>query len=127
MPSDSGSSFLTLRFAPPPTTRYAVGAGALALILLLWWLATLGASPEDRLISPIILPSPVEVFGSLPSLVNDRALIASIFATLRRVIIGFGIAVLIGVPLGMAAGSWRVIEAAGAPLALFGRNLPVAA
>ena len=30
-------------------------------------------------------------------------------------------------PLGILAGSWRVFEAAGQPLALFGRNLPVAA
>ena len=42
-------------------------------------------------------------------------------------LIGFGLAVVVGVPLGILAGSWRVIEAAGAPLALFGRNLPVAA
>ena len=34
---------------------------------------------------------------------------------------------LVGVPLGIVAGAWRVIAAAGAPLALFGRNLPVAA
>ena len=46
---------------------------------------------------------------------------------MKRVLIGFGLAALVGVPLGIAAGSWRVIEAAGAPLALFGRNLPVAA
>jgi NitT/TauT family transport system permease protein len=48
-------------------------------------------------------------------------------ATLKRVLIGFGLAVLVGVPLGIAAGAWRVLESAGAPLALFGRNLPVAA
>ena len=42
-------------------------------------------------------------------------------------LIGFGLAVVVGVPLGIVAGSWRVVEAAGAPLALFGRNLPVAA
>ena len=42
-------------------------------------------------------------------------------------LIGFGLAALVGVPLGILAGSWRVFEAAGAPLALFGRNLPVAA
>ena len=42
-------------------------------------------------------------------------------------LIGFGLAAIVGVPLGIAAGSWRVVEAAGAPLALFGRNLPVAA
>ena len=50
-----------------------------------------------------------------------------IAATLKRVLIGFGLAVLVGVPLGIVAGSWRVVEASAAPLALFGRNLPVAA
>src|SRR4029077_10325686 len=51
----------------------------------------------------------------------------SIAATLKRVLIGFGLAAVIGVPLGILAGSYRVLEAGAAPLALFGRNLPVAA
>ena len=127
MPSESQPSFLTLRFSPPPAIRRLVGAGAIGLLVVLWWLATLGATPESRLISPIILPSPTEVIRSFPSLLNDRALVESIAATLKRVLIGFGLAALIGVPVGVAAGSWRVVEAAGAPLALFGRNLPVAA
>jgi len=118
---------LTLRFAPSPMTRRLVGAGALGVILVVWFLTTLGANPEDRLVSPVILPSPVEVIRSFPTLLNERALLQSIAATLRRVLFGFGLAAAIGVPLGIAAGAWRVIEAAGAPLALFGRNLPVAA
>ena len=96
-------------------------------VVVVWWLATMGARPEERLISPVILPSPIEVARSFPTLLNERALLASIAATLRRVLIGFGLAVIVGVPLGIAAGAWRVLEAAGAPLALFGRNLPVAA
>ena len=108
-------------------TRRLVGVGAMAAIVLLWWLATVGAGVENRLISPVILPSPVEVIRSFPSLLNDRGLMQSIVATLKRVLIGFGLAVVIGVPLGIVAGSWRVVEAAGAPMALFGRNLPVAA
>jgi NitT/TauT family transport system permease protein len=124
---DSKASLFGLRLAPPPLTGRLVGVGALGVILLLWWLATSGLRSEDRLISPVILPSPLEVARSLPSLVNDRALVASIAATLKRVLIGFGLAALVGVPLGIVAGSWRVVEAAGAPLALFGRNLPVAA
>src|SRR4029077_14923324 len=51
----------------------------------------------------------------------------SIAATLKRVLIGFGLAAVIGVPLGILAGSYRVLEAGAAPIALYGRNLPVAA
>jgi ABC-type nitrate/sulfonate/bicarbonate transport system permease component len=104
-----------------------VGAGALVVVVMLWWLATTGIGSEDRLVSPIILPSPMEVMRSFPSLLNERALVQSIVATLRRVLIGFGLAVVVGVPVGILAGSWRLVEAAAAPLALFGRNLPVAA
>jgi NitT/TauT family transport system permease protein len=117
----------TLRLPPPRMTRRFVGVGAIGFVVLLWWLATTGLASEDRLISPVILPSPAEVARSFPSLMHDRALVQSIAATLKRVLIGFGLAAAVGVPLGIVAGSWRVIEAAGAPLALFGRNLPVAA
>jgi NitT/TauT family transport system permease protein len=116
-----------LRVPPHRMTRRLVGVGAVAFLVLLWWFATRGLGAEGRLISPVILPSPGEVVRSFPSLLRERALVESIAATLKRVLIGFGLAALIGVPLGIAAGAWRVVEAAGAPLALFGRNLPVAA
>lgn len=123
----AGRSLLALRLSPPRMTRRLIGALALAVVVFVWWLATLGANPEDRLISPVILPNPLEVLRSFPVLLNERALLQSIAATLKRVLIGFGLAAVIGVPLGILAGAWRVIESAGAPLALFGRNLPVAA
>jgi NitT/TauT family transport system permease protein len=127
MPNGSKPSLFALRITPPPLTWRFIGAGSLGLIVLLWWLATTGGGSENRLISPVILPSPAEVLRSVPSLVRDRGLVESIAATLKRVLMGFGLAALIGVPLGILAGSWRVVAAAGEPLALFGRNLPVAA
>ncbi len=108
-------------------TRRLIGAGAVGIVVLLWWIATRGIGSEDRWISPVILPSPLEVLRSFPVLYRERALLQSIAATLKRVLIGFGLAAAIGVPLGILAGSWRVIESAAAPIALFGRNLPVAA
>jgi NitT/TauT family transport system permease protein len=126
MPSDSRPALLALRIAPPPMTRRLVGAAAVGVVVVIWWLITAG-TVEDRLVSPIILPSPAEVIRSFPSLLNERALVQSVAATLKRVVIGFGLATLIGVPLGIVAGSWRVVEAGAAPIALFGRNLPVAA
>src|SRR3954470_22112759 len=125
--STESRSLFALRLSPSPMMRRLVGVGTMAIVVLFWWIATSGLGSEDRWISPVILPSPAEVIRSFPSLLNERALLQSIAATLRRVLIGFGLAVLVGVPLGIAAGSWRLVEAAGAPLALFGRNLPVAA
>src|SRR5881397_2727612 len=127
MSFETKPALFALRIAPPRMTSRLVGAGALGVVVLLWWLATTGIGAENRLISPVILPSPAEVIRSFPSLLYERALVESIAATLKRVLIGFGLAALVGVPLGVLAGSWRVVEAAGAPLALFGRNLPVAA
>ena len=128
-PADSTAKpgLFTLRLSPSRGTRGLIGAGAVGVVVLLWWFVTSGIGSEDRLISPIILPSPAEVVKSFPTLWNERGLLESIAATLRRVLIGFGLAALVGVPLGIIAGSWRAIESAGAPLALFGRNLPVAA
>jgi ABC-type nitrate/sulfonate/bicarbonate transport system permease component len=123
----SSGGLFAIRVAPHRSVRLLLGAGAVAFLVVLWWLATWGAEPEARFISPVILPSPREVLASFPSLLNERALMQGIAATLKRVLIGFGLAVLIGVPLGIVAGSWRVIEGLAAPVALFGRNLPVAA
>ena len=96
--------------------------------MLLWWLATTGVGAEDRFISPVILPSPGEVRAQLSGAVQgagaprehrgDAAAACSSASAWRR---------WSAIPLGIIAGSWRVFEAAAAPIALFGRNLPVAA
>ena len=111
MAAASTSSLLALRLLPPRLTRRLAGVAAISVVVLLWWLATRGGDAESRLVSPVILPSPAEVIGSFPSLLNERALLQSIAATLKRVLIGFGLAVLVGVPLGIVAGAWRIVEA----------------
>ena len=120
-------AWLALRVMPPPMVARLLGALTVGVLALLWWLATRGAAAEARWVSPVILPSPADVFSSFGTLWNERALGASIAATMRRVLLGFGLAALTGVPAGIAAGSWRVLDAAAAPVALFGRNVPVAA
>jgi NitT/TauT family transport system permease protein len=126
MPRQPRASLLSLRVPPPGNIRRLLGLTGLSAVVLLWWVVTRGEI-ENRFISPVILPSPLEVIRSFPALLNERALVQSVAATLKRVLLGFGLAILVGVPLGIAAGAWRVVESTGAPLALFGRNLPVAA
>jgi len=127
MAGEGRPALLELRIPPPPLVARLLGVGTVVLLILLWWILTRGDTPETRVISPVILPSPGEVIGSFGTLLRERALIASIAATLRRVLIGFGLAAIVGVPLGIVAGAWRVVDAASAPLSLFGRNVPVAA
>jgi len=89
MPGDTKPELLALRISPPRMTRRLVGALAVGVIVLLWWIATSGLGSEDRWISPVILPSPGEVIRSFPSLLKERALLQSIAATLKRVLVGF--------------------------------------
>jgi NitT/TauT family transport system permease protein len=116
----------TLRREAPPLVRRALGMLGVAVVLLVWWGLTAGATPETRMISPVLLPSPEEVLSSIPTLFKERALLESTTATLKRVLSGFGLAIVIGVPLGILAGSYRVFDALTGPLSLFARNIPVA-
>ncbi len=116
-----------LRIPPGPISGRLLGIGAIGVLLAFWWLATRGETAESRWISPVILPSPGDVVRSFGSLWGERGLLVSIIATMRRVLIGFGLATIVAVPLGIVAGAWRVFDAASAPIALFGRNVPVAA
>lgn len=116
-----------LRVLPSRPVRIALGLGLVLLVLAVWWLLTRGATAEERLVSPVVLPSPGEVLASAKSLFEERALVRSIVATLQRVLLGFVLAIGVGVPLGVLAGSWRAIDAFAFPMGVFGRNIPIAA
>lgn len=120
-------SLFALRVVPPLAVRQVAGGLSIAVILLIWWWLTSGATPEARVISPSVFPSPTEVLAGFPGLVSERNLIGGIAASLNRVFLGFGLALLIGVPLGIVAGSYRIVGAAAQPVSLFGRTIPVAA
>jgi len=121
------SSLMELRHQTPQPLRSLAGVFTVGLVLLVWWFVTRGSIAEDRMLSPALLPSPGEVVRSFGSLWTERALLASIAASLQRVLIGFGLAIVVGVPAGVVAASWRLFEAGSAPFVLFGRNVPMAA
>jgi ABC-type nitrate/sulfonate/bicarbonate transport system permease component len=117
---------LTLRAEPPIIVRYSLGVVGVLIVIAVWWALTHGEQPELRSVSPVLLPSPIEVVKSVPVLFTERGLIESIVATLKRVLSGFGLAILVGVPLGIIAGAYRMFDAVTAPISLFARNIPVA-
>jgi ABC-type nitrate/sulfonate/bicarbonate transport system permease component len=117
---------LALRQAPQPMTSKLLATTFVLLALFVWFVLTIGEA-ERRIISPALLPSPFEVFGSLKSLLTERGLLAAIAATLGRVLSGFALAVIIAVPLGVWAASQRWLDAFLQPAIVGLRNVPIAA
>lgn len=116
------------RLRNPIPAWQAVGWSALCILICFfaWWLVTRGEA-EERIIGPLMLPSPTETFDRFHRLWYDDRLAANIAVSLRRVITGFGLAVLVGVPIGVLCGCFPSINAFFAPLTIFGRNAPMAA
>jgi ABC-type nitrate/sulfonate/bicarbonate transport system permease component len=119
--------WFALRRELPTWQAVLMGLAGIFACFALWWWVTRGA-PEERIISPSKgLSSPGETFASFHSLWFERALTRNLLTTLRRLALGFGMAALVGVPLGVLCGCFPRVQAFFLPMTLFGRNIPVAA
>ena len=114
------------------STVVGVIAGCLCVTMagLIWWWTTLGAG-EERILGHAQLPSMAETWESLPEVQDstnrERHIWDNTVVSLKRVVIGFSLAVLVGVPLGVAAGCFPIVRSFFTPMVLFGRNIPIAA
>jgi NitT/TauT family transport system permease protein len=90
---------------PRRVPRWAITAISVGALLAVW-----------ELLGPFINP----VFGSYPSAIaaafGDLArlgkLVSALFESLRPFVVGYGLAILFGVPLGLVVGRFRAMEAA---------------
>ncbi len=98
----------------------------IGLVVMLWYVLTRGRA-EERTIDPITLPSLSEAWSSFPRLWFERAVARSAMWSLGRVLGGFTLAIAIGVPLGVLAGTFLRLNAFLRPISIFGRNIPIAA
>jgi len=73
------------------------------------------------------LPSPVEVMGSLFSMVLTQRYWDDIMATLFRTGVSFGISTFIGVPLGLVIGHFLIMRRLFEALLDFARSIPATA
>src|SRR5947207_6148654 len=72
-----------------------------ALILAAWWFLTRGARFEDRLVNVTILPSPLEMVRAFGPLHLDQALVRNALISIERITLGFALAVIVAIPLGV--------------------------
>ena len=95
-----------------------------ALLVGVWWFLTRGETNE-RIVQPLIMPSPMEVLRSFAPLHSEQGLVRSAFTSWMRVTTGFALAAAVAVPLGIYMATFAPIAAFFRPLALAGAYVPI--
>ena len=96
----------------PAFTNTLLGSSGLTVLLVLWWIGTDVLAVPGSFVRHF---SPTSAFASLAQLLTQSDLPIHVLVSVRRILIGLGLALLIGVPLGLAVGSFRLLNAATSP------------
>ena len=102
------------------TVRGLLGVAGLLCLLLLWWLGVHVFGGNDSL---VLRFSPEATLASLGELLLRPELYEHVLVSLKRILVGLLLALLIGVPLGLMIGSYRHLEAATTPAFQFLRMI----
>ena len=86
-----------------------------------------GGLSGSGMVKELFLPSPLKVLNDIVSCAKDGSLWANMGWSIFRITMGFVIAVVIGVPLGILAGSFKRVDAVVTPICEFIRYMPVPA
>ena len=116
------SWFWRIREDIAPSLRIALASASLTAPLVVWILLV-----ANHAVNPIFLPNPLDVLDSLRDLFTEGLLLSDARASLQRVAIGFGISLLISVPLGLAMGTFKSMEALFEPVIGLLRYMPAPA
>ena len=105
-----------------PGVRTALGVSFFVLFFAAWAFATLGG-----FVSKTFLADPITMLKSGWTLLAEQGFAKDIGYTVWRVVGGFVLAAVIAVPLGVAMGAYKPIEAFFEPFVSFARYLPASA
>lgn len=104
---------------------FSLGALSIAAFIGFWYLAT--KYRWDFYIRFTNIPSPVEVYDNTLKLFAKSSYANNIIVSLRRILIGFGIAALLGVGLGLIIGRYRLARSLIFPVLEVLRPIPAIA
>lgn len=100
--------------------RVIVEASGLAVLLALWWASVELLAPAEGLARSF---APAASLTSLAALLAGGEVLPHVAVSLWRVLVGLAFALAIGVPLGLAVGWLRTLEAAATPAFQFLRMI----
>ncbi|WP_439361055.1 ABC transporter permease [Bradyrhizobium sp. DASA03007] len=89
-------------------------------LLAVWQVASLALKNDS-------FPTAIEAIRAIPDILGDKESLINILASLRRMAIGFGAAVLVSIPLGLLMGRSRAVAAFFNPLLMVIYPVPKAA
>jgi len=115
---------LGVRKSIPRRNELLLAGLFVALVLVVWWFLTRGERFEERLVNVTILPSPMEVLRAFGPLHMDQALVRNAFISIDRIIIGFTLAIIMALPLGIYMATFPGIASFFRPVTLVGSYLP---
>jgi len=120
------STFFEIGSEVSTRMRAALGALPLMAVMVAWSLLTNGA-PEARILSPLILPSPIEVMRAMGGLWFEAELSRSMAASFLRVLVGFAVGCAAAFPVGVLMGAFGKMRAVFEPTTVFLAYLPIPA
>jgi NitT/TauT family transport system permease protein len=102
-----------------PLRRIATSVAFFAALVYLWHVLV-----QRGIWSSILLPDPSAVWAYLVGAVKDGTLLSASIVTLRRLLIGYGIGIVIGIPLGLLTARFKIFSDTIGVLALGLQTLP---
>lgn len=104
------------------SAKWLLGVSFFVLFVAVWSIATFGG-----FVSPTFLASPLTMVEEAILLFTEYGFLHDIGMTVWRVMGGFILAAAFAVPLGIAMGAWKPVEAFFEPFVSFCRYLPASA
>src|ERR1700749_1990677 len=101
-------------------TKRAAPGRACAGLLVIWQFASLALHNDS-------FPTATEALRAIPSILGDKDSLVNFGASLRRMAIGFGVAVAVSIPLGLFMGRSRAVASFFNPLLMVIYPVPKAA
>jgi NitT/TauT family transport system permease protein len=95
----------------------ALRAASILSLIFVWWVLSL-------FFPPTLVPNPRETFAEVGAIIQSGELATEMGATLRRVGVGFAVAIVFSIPLGIFMGTLRSLESFFEPPVVLGLTMP---
>ena len=114
--------WLELRRDIPVWAHRGLGVAGFGAVLVAWSFLS-----HRELINPVFVPTPEAVWRAAGTTLTNENLWIDVSASFLRVTIGFLLAAVMAIPIGIAIGAFKIYEAFLQPLTDFVRYIPVPA